>query len=43
MWLWFVIPGLHDAEPTKMLIDNKTNDWIVYTVFLLGITLAIAM
>lgn len=22
MWLWLVIPGLHDAEPTKLITDN---------------------
>ncbi|BAU42514.1 hypothetical protein O77CONTIG1_02335 [Leptolyngbya sp. O-77] len=23
MWLWLVVPGLHDAEPTKLITDNS--------------------
>jgi hypothetical protein len=22
MWLWLVVPGLHDAEPTKLITNN---------------------
>lgn len=22
MWLWLVVPGLHDTEPTKLITDN---------------------
>ena len=25
MWLWLVIPGLYDADPTKLITDNKTT------------------
>ena len=23
MWLWFVVPGLHDTDPTKLLPNNN--------------------
>jgi hypothetical protein len=23
MWLWLVVPGLHDTDPTKIKIDNE--------------------
>ena len=26
MWLWLVVPGLHDAEPTKLCPDPSGND-----------------
>jgi hypothetical protein len=25
MWLWLVVPGLHDAEPTKLVAQNPSD------------------
>jgi hypothetical protein len=25
MWLWLVVPGLHDAEPTKLVLHNDLD------------------
>lgn len=30
MWLWFVVPGLHDANPTKILPDASNDDKSTY-------------